>query len=328
MGGYLLLRVTSGLTDALSLLWYNSKYAKEHDRTIIFCLYAYKATDLDSIIDFSQFPVKVLCGEEHIKNIVYSKIEPSCFDNDPYKEADSTVQDGPYNIPSIGNMITKFDPTKSYPADVLLIFQGFGNVGESEETIKHIHFSKKVIDNYHSKISQLPKTFDAVHLRATDHHDQNTEDDLAAVRKFVENKQNVYLATDNMKFMESLSEEFSQIIKSFTYEKIEHKYYSLHHDFGKTDPDCLEKALIDILICATSAEFLPSVGGFSELISYLHTNKELLQQLTSIVVDEIQEPKEELTSTVVNEPDKLQITSPSAHGKRKTIGEFFWLLQK
>jgi hypothetical protein len=321
MGGYLLLRSDAGICDSLFMLEMLTPYAQKYNRTIIWDLMLYTASEVGSLFDFSKYPVPLICESNWISKIKYTDTEPKCFKKDILV---SPKQTGP-NLFFIDKQLAQFDMTKTYNDSVLLVYYG-GRGGWV--TMNNIHFSKKLIDNYHSKISQLPKTFDAVHLRATDHHNQKTEDDLAAVRKFVENKQNVYLATDNMKYMESLSEEFSQIIKSFTYEKIEEEYKSLHHNFGKTDPDCLEKALIDILICATSAEFLPSVGGFIRLIRHLHTNKELLQQLTSSVVDEIQEPKEELTSTVVGEPDKLQITSPSAQGRRKPIGKFFWLLQK
>lgn len=303
MGGYILLRSDAGICDSLFMLEMITSYAEKYNRTIIWDLILYKASDVSSIFDLSNYPVPVLYGANEISKLTYTTTQPECFQKNILVSPKHTG----VNLFFIDEQLAQFDMTKTYDDSVLLIY--YGATGGSV-TMKNIRFSKKLIDNYHSKISQLPKTFDAVHLRATDHHDQKTEDDLAAVRKFVKDKKNVYLATDNMKCMESLSKEFSQIIKSFTYEKIEKEYKSLHHNFGKTDPDCLEKALIDILICATSDQFLPSVGGFSRLIGHLHKNKNLLKQLTS---------------TVVNE---LQRTSPSTQGRRKPFGQFFWLLQK
>uniref|UniRef100_A0A6C0JL77 Uncharacterized protein n=1 Tax=viral metagenome TaxID=1070528 RepID=A0A6C0JL77_9ZZZZ len=286
MGGYIVLRVTAGLIDALSLLWYNSKYAKEHDRTIIFCLDTYSATDLDSIIDFSQFPVKVLCGEEHIKNIVYSKIEPPCFDNDPYKKCDSTVPEGQFKIPSIGDMITKFDPTISYPEDVLLIFQGIGNFGESLNVFENIKFKPEFLKKFHMQ-RKLFNKFVAIHLRATDYPGYNEEEDTQKVDELVLRYPGlpVYIACDNSKLVEKLCNKHEQLVRPLAYKKIETYYYSMHYAFGKTDPECVTNALIDILMCASANDFVKSRGGFSGIIGHIRNRPNLLKRLTSIEAD-------------------------------------------
>lgn len=283
MGGYIIVRVTSGLIDALSLLWYNSKYAKEHDRTIIFCLDIYTATDLDSIIDYSQFPVKVLCGEEHIKNILYSKIEPSCFGNNPYKKCDSTVQEGRYKIPSIGNVITKFDPTISYPEDVLLIFQGIGNFGESLNVFEKIKFKPEFLKRFYKQRSVFDK-FVAIHLRATDYPGYNEEEDTKKVADFVKKHPGIptYIASDNSKLVEKLCNKHEQLVRPLAYKKIETSYYSMHYSFGNSDPECVTNALIDILMCATASDFLQSRGGFSGLIAQLRARPDLLKLLLQL----------------------------------------------
>lgn len=283
MGGYLILRITAGLNDALSLLWHNAGYAKAHDRTIIFCLDAYRATDLNSIIDFSKFPVKVLCGEEHIKNILFSKIEPSCFGMDPYKRCDSTVREEQFNIPSIGNMITKFNPEKKYPDNVLLIFQGIGNFGGSLNVFHNIKFQPSFLEKFHRQRSEFDK-FVAIHLRATDYPGYNEEQDIDKVDKFVEKHLDIptYLACDNSKLVEKLCEKHKQLVRPLAYKKIETYYFSMHYSFGSTDPDCVANALIDILMCASADNFLQSRGGFSGLITQLRLNANLVKKLTSI----------------------------------------------
>lgn len=274
MGGYLILRVTAGLADALSLLWYKAKYAKKHDRTIIFCLDTYSAADLDSIIDFSQFPAKVLCGEKHIKNILYSKIEPSCFGNDPYKKCDSTVSEKGYKIPSIGDMITKFDPEQSYPDNVLLIFQGFGNFGEAHQTFLNIKFKPEFLKKFYIQRRVFDK-YIAIHLRATDYPGYNEEEDIKKVDDLVLKYPDIptYIACDNSKLVEKLCEKHKQLVRPLAYKKIDNWYYSMHYSFGSTDPHCVTNALIDILMCASADDFLRSRGGFSNLISELRSNK-------------------------------------------------------
>jgi len=283
MGGYIILRVTAGLNDALSLLWHNLEYAKAHGRTIIFCLDTYKATDLDSIIDFSRFPVKVLCGEKHIKSILFSKIEPLCFGGDPYRRCDSTVPEGKFNIPSIGNMITKFNPNLKYADSTLLIFQGIGNLGGSLNIFYNIKFQPGFLTEFYKQRSVFDK-FVAIHLRATDYPGYNEEEDTAKVEDFVKKHPDipVYLACDNSMLVEKLCEKHKQLVKPLSYKKIDKWYFSMHYAFGDADPNCITDALIDILMCATASDFLQSRGGFSGLIAQLRTRPDLLKTLLQL----------------------------------------------
>lgn len=274
MGGHIFLRSIAGLCDSMFMFEVLTKYAQRYNRTIIWDLALYNGSDLNSIFDFSSYPVKVLCGYNHINRIRFSRIEPPTVQKPVYT---SQKHDGP-NLISRDGQLPQFDMTKEYHDSVLLVYYG----GESGYiTMDNLRFNKNLVNEYHSKLNALPKIFDAVHLRATDHYDQNLEENLNSIRNFVKNKKNVYLASDNMLLMKSLSEEFSQIIKSSNYEQINKPYRSLHHEFGKTDHNSLKKAVIDILICSSSDNFLPSVGGFSRLIDTLHKNKELFKKLTS-----------------------------------------------
>jgi hypothetical protein len=272
------LRVLSGFTDALSLLWHNTKYALKHDRTIIFITDAYSATDLDDLIDFTNFPVKVLCGEQHIEKINFLNIEPSCFALDPYMRPNGFIQNPFYNH-TIDGVICIYDVNNTYPEDTLLIFMACGNYGDAFFSIKHITFKSSFISKFTEQRAKLPETYSSAHLRATDHYNQNLTRDLAKLNNFIKDKPAVYLASDNMSLMESLAKKHPQIIKSVSYKKTDETYYSLHHTFGKTDPECLSNALIDMLICALADNFLPSVGAFSKLIKQLHEDKELLSSL-------------------------------------------------
>uniref|UniRef100_A0A6C0B0J8 Uncharacterized protein n=1 Tax=viral metagenome TaxID=1070528 RepID=A0A6C0B0J8_9ZZZZ len=322
MGGFIILRVTAGFNDALSLLWHNTQYAKAHGRTIIFCLDTYTATDLDSIIDFSQFPVKVLCGEDHIKNILFSRIEPACFGNDPYRRCDSTVREGQYNIPSIGNTITKYNSAVKYPDSILLIFQGIGNFGGSLNIFHNIKFQPAFLKKFHIQRSKFDK-FVAIHLRATDYPGYNEEEDTAKVDKFVEKHLDIptYLACDNSKLVEKLCEKHKQLVRPLAYKKIDNWYFSMHYSFGSTDPHCVTNALIDILMCASADDFLQSRGGFSGLISQLRSNKELVKKLTSIEESgELQTSDSLLKLTSIEESGELQ-TSDSLLKKLTSIEE-------
>jgi len=294
MGGYIFLRCRAGLCDSMQMLEMMTPYAQKYKRTIIWDLLLYTASDLDSIFDLSKYPVPVLYGSNHVKSVTYEKVEPKCFTKDIYA---TPHHHGP-NLFSIDGQLAQFDRTRQFDDSVLLIYYG-ANGGWI--TMDNIRFNKKLIDDYYSKLEMLPSQFDAVHLRATDHYDQKTSEALEKIDKFVKDKTAVYLASDNMSLMKSLSEKFPQVIKSFNYDNIEKKYYSLHHEFGSIDSDALKKAIIDILICASSQQFLPSVGGFSRLIWNLNKNKKLLQTLTLKVEEPIVEIPE--TVTLVKKPD-------------------------
>lgn len=311
MGGYIILRITAGLNDALSILWHFSMYAKEHGRTIIFCLDVY-IEELNGLIDFSDFPVPVLCGESHIKDVTFSSIEPSCYELDPYKRSDSRVKEGGYSLPSIGRTITRFDIKKSYPEDVLLIFEGFGNYGHALETMKHIKLTPTLLTKFYEQRNVfLEPVFLSIHLRATDYPGYNEENDIAKVDHFVDKypTQAIYLASDNSGLVEKLCSKYSNLVRPLSYKKIDEKYHSLHYTFGKVDPDCLTNALIDILMCASADDFLQSRGGFSSLITVIRNTPDLLKKLLKLT--SIEESGELQTSDSCEEDQNVHLTTAS-----------------
>jgi len=305
MGGYILLRSSAGLCDSLFMLEMLTPFAVQHNRTIVWDLLLYSASDIDSLFNFSNYPVPVLCGIKHMKDVIYDKIFPECFESDPYTIPSHVG----CNLFHINGTSAQFDMSKEYVDSNLLIY--FGAVG-GHITLTNLYFSKSVIDEYYAKMSTLPEKFDAVHLRATDHYDQNIEKNLEEIDVFVKSESPVYLSTDNMKLMESLSEKYNNIIKSFSYEKIETSYRSLHHNFGNCDPNALKNAILDILICASSDKFLKSVGGFSRLINNIHSDKELLRRLLGFYQN--QEPTTEDEGEGTIQPDELDATEDEGEG--------------
>lgn len=278
MGGFLLLRVNAGLNDALSLLWRHTELAKRESRTIIFVLEAYSACNLDDVIDFSNYPVPVLCGTSHYDNITYSTIEPACFGYDFKKKPNSTMSNGTVAIDGVPSNI---DLTKSYHPSTLLVFAGCGNFGFSLEVFKHIKLRPQLVNKIQSLRSSLPGNYISIHLRATDHPDQNRKVELQKIDSFLSSNpgKTAFLACDNMSLMKSLSEKYSQIIKSPSFIDVSLNEAPLHYEQGHKDPLCIEKAIIDIFVCASSSNFLPSVGGYTRLIEQLYKSKSLLHSL-------------------------------------------------
>jgi hypothetical protein len=278
MGGFLLLRVNAGLNDALSLLWRHTELAKREGRTIIFVLEAYTACNLDDVIDFSNYPVPVLCGTSHYDKITYSTIHPACFGYDFKKKPNSATSDGTVAIDGVPS---NFDITESYHPSTLLVFAGCGNFGFSLEVFKHIKLRPHLVDRIRSLRSSFPADYLSIHLRATDHPEQDSDVQLQKIDSFLASNpgKTAYLACDNMPLMKSLSEKYSQIIKSPTFIDVPLNGAPLHYEMGHRDPLCIENALLDILVCAASSDFLPSVGGYTRLIEQLYKSKDLLHSL-------------------------------------------------
>jgi hypothetical protein len=277
MGGYLLLRIPQGFNDGIFILKQFIPYALKHKRTIIWSLILYSATDFDSIFDVSSFPVKVLCGEKHLKDILYSSIEPACYEN----RLDGHIIEHQWekcpNYYTINGQITEFDQNKHYNDSVLLVYHNSNGGTTSFDNIK---FKSPFIEKFYNQRNIFDK-FVAIHLRATDYPGYNEEEDTAKVNEFVKKHPDIpiYLACDNSMLVEKLCEKHQQLVKPLSYKKITEKYRSLHHAFGNTDPDCLSNALIDLFMCATANDFLQSRGGFSRLIAELRLNAKFLKTL-------------------------------------------------
>jgi hypothetical protein len=272
MGGYIFLRIAAGFCDCICSIQKLIPYALKNNRTIILDFILYSRTNIVDLLDFSKYPVPIICDPSRIKEIEYDHVEPACFKDNIYKTAIYIRRD----TFEVDGMLSFFDTSKVYPDATLLVYYGW-NGGNVDTSL--LKFTTRFLDKYHGQLSLLPDKFDSIHLRATDHFDQNLTRDLAKIDDFIKDKPAVYFATDNMSLMESLADKYSQIIKSVSYKKTEETYHSLHHTFGKTDPECLSNALIDMLICASADEFLPSTGGFSRLIQKLHEDKDLLNSL-------------------------------------------------
>ena len=279
MGGYILLRVQSGFNDGVLLIYNMTQYALKYNRTIILTFECYSATKLDSIFDFSKYPVPIICGEDIVPSLKYDLIEPACYGMNPYTLPTSRE---PNYSKLINGMRTRFDLTKEYPDTTLLIWDSVGARELTKiEIFRDIRFTPEFLEKFKKQRNMFPTVFNAIHIRGTDDPLKNKEKSMILVDEFIKSNPSIptYLASDDMPLMDELTSKYSMILKPLSYKKIKAKYYSLHHTFGASDPECLSNAIIDLLMCASADNFLPSVGGFSRLIKQLHEDKELLSRL-------------------------------------------------
>ena len=279
MGGYILLRVQSGFNDGVLLIHKMTQYALKHNRTIILTFEIYSATKLDSIFDFSKYPVRIICGESIVPTLKYTAIQPSCYGMNPYTQPTSRTEN---HSKLINGMMTRFDLTKKYPDSTLLIWDSLGARELSMfEIFKNISLTPVFLAKFKKQRDLFPAVFNAIHVRGTDDPLKNKETSMNLVDKFVNSNPNdpIYIASDDMDLLDEITAKYPNVQKPLSYKKIEHKYYSLHNDFGKTDPECLSNAIIDLLMCASSKNFQRSTGGFSGLMEKLHDNPHVLKTL-------------------------------------------------
>lgn len=301
MGGYILLRVYSGFNDCICTLERTVGYALKENRTIIWSPLFYTATDFDSIFDFSEYPVRVLCGEKYLTDISWDAIEPKCYKNRLGGHSISYGNPIPGHY-TIDGEVTRFDSTISYPERTLLVNHS-GHGGCS--SFKNIKFKPTFLKHFYKQRNIFPENYVAIHLRATDYPGFDEESDIEKVNIFVKKHPDtpIYIACDNSKLTEKLCDIHPQLVRPLSYKVIDYAYRALHYSFGRTDPACLINALIDLLMCACADDFLQSRGGFSALISQLRNSPELLKTL--IEGEDMIQP-DELDAVSLNEETLIE----------------------
>jgi hypothetical protein len=282
MGGYILLRVQSGFNDGVLLIHTMTQYALRHKRTIILTFELYSATKLDSIFDFSNYPVPIICGEDIVPTLKYNAIEPSCYGMNPNTPPTSRTQN---TSKLINGIPTQFNLTKTYPDTTLLIWDSLGaRELTMVEVFKNLRLTPEFLSKFKKQRDVFPPDFNAIHVRGTDDPEKNTEKSMKIVDDFIQSNLNlpIYLATDDMALMEKITSAYSLVVKPLSSKNADTKYYSLHHSFGKHDPECLSDAIVDLLMCASSKNFQRSTGGFSGLMEKLHQNPDILNPLLQL----------------------------------------------
>jgi hypothetical protein len=279
MGGHILLRVQSGFNDGVLLIHMMTQYALQHKRTIILTFELYKATKLDSIFDFSKYPVPIICGDDIVPSLKYTAIEPSCYGMNPYTPPTSRSKN---TSKLINGMPTQFNINKEYPDTTLLIWDSLGARELSMvEIFKDIRFTAEFLVKFKKQRDIFPAVFNAIHVRGTDDPEKNPEKIMKLISNFIDSNPDIpiYLATDDMSLLDEISSKHSLVVKPLSCKKIVTKYYSLHHSFGNVDPECLSDAIIDLLMCGSSNKFQRSTGGFSGLMEKFHQNPEIVNKL-------------------------------------------------
>lgn len=266
--GYIYCVIPTGLNDLLTQLNICTEYAIKYNRSIILKTSCYKCSKLNDIIDYSSFPVP-LFTESKLKEITYTQKIP------PYPEEDK-------NIHEFVNI--KFDKSKNYSKDILLIHASAGAGLVSIDILKKIKFTPSFLNIFYEQFKLLPPIYDAIHFRETDRANNynNINAFKISINQFIESsKNNVYIASDSKLFLEDINLKYpNKIIKSKSLDSItKTKYFNFHNIFGDKDENMLINAFIDLLILGKANNLKISEGGYTLLAQSLWFEKNLVYNL-------------------------------------------------
>lgn len=298
--GYIYLVTIGGLNDTLIHLAKCTEYAIKHNRSIILEMQNYSATDLQTVFDFSKFPVPVLTNYREMKRLLRdSPIEPEYYESLSRPVETQVFIEGKWSTES--GQPLQFDFSKPYPASTILVYAaGGGGEGDSAVNIlEHIRLRPAVKEAYKARMADMPEEYLSIHLRATDRKlniinnitglllkdsdaiikvpsSENAHaDSLNKIDKFIENYPlPVFVSGDNPILIKELAAKHPSII---------HTDIKTHrgtlHMMGTRDPDNLKNAIVDLLVLASAKAIMTSTGGYSRLAKKLLARPDIMRAL-------------------------------------------------
>jgi len=312
---YIYLKTTGGLNDNLIQLARCTKYAIQHRRSIVLEMPTYSATDISTIFDFSHFPVPIYTDtEQKKKELAHHPIIPSYYGTLFSPAKGSAWVGANFSAPDGQPMC--FDLTKPYPHDTVLVYACGGGGGDGDESVNildGIRFKPDLLEYYRKKVEEygVPEEYISIHLRATDRKlnirnnitgmnlaDSNRiikgmpssgnthKDALKKIDAFIKAHSTlpIFVASDNAKLVDRLAKRYPAILTSNAPDKSHNKCDSNRscqrlHSEGKSDPENLKNAIVDLLLLANAKAIMTSAGGYSRLAKKLLKRKDILAKL-------------------------------------------------
>jgi hypothetical protein len=307
---YLIAR--SGFNDILVQLGLCTEYAIHHKRSIILRFLTYSATDLSTVFDFSKYPVPIYTNyQEKLNELSNRRVEPPKYGKINADYSHSHIDKNPM----------RFDIHKSYPRETVLVYSmginqsrlmstrviSLGDIRKySIDSMRHLKFTKdflKMYNDFKAKYN-IPAEYKAAHLRATDRklsitniHGISKEesknilhgnDTMIKIDRFIHYKGELptYIASDNTELLVDIIKKYPSVINTHPEERRDkcngkRVCHSLHHPRGRTDPNNLKEAIIDLLILANAKILMATEGGYSVLAANLMKHRDILDGLLS-----------------------------------------------
>ena len=313
---YIYLQARGGLNDCLNQLAICTTYAIKHRYSIILEMTVYK-TDLDSIFDFSAYPVKIYTDVKQKKEELQGRpVEPAYMKHIQHNTKRIRQKNGTWRG-NHGRPLT-FNLSKTYPRDIVLIYSAGGggkpvveNATKRKHLFEYIRFTDSVLDEYYrvKDAAKIPERYSAIHLRATDMKLQISPDIVGASeteQKAINELQSpdnshtealdkvsafiamnpgmpVYIASDNVRLLEKLKAQHKGIVTTYSEKNTtdceSNRDCKRIHAYNSNNSTVLRGALIDLLLLANAKKLMTSAGGFSRLAAALSQKKELLKRI-------------------------------------------------
>ena len=283
---------SGGFNDIMVQLACVTEYAIKHNYTIIFKSMLYKSCKYADIFDFTNYPCKIYIDDAALTLI--RKLRRAGF-----KEHTDTSA-------------SVFDLSKIYSPELILVRRRMGGKAnlinnksfEPLSVFRYLRLNPTFKELVLAKLCLLPKLFYGVQIRNTDHW---AKPDSLLIDKYLTTltDQPIVLATDNKETLNTLCDQYTNIIPTGSLDNIESsklsqrvcknvsqdtcntpvRYGSLHFTFGGKS-DTLQNAILDILVIASAYEVKTTLdfggnSGFSRLIRDIHNDKNLLSDLLS-----------------------------------------------
>lgn len=317
---YIYLQARGGLNDCLNQLAICTAYAIKHRYSILLELTAYKSTELNSIFDFSQYPVKIYTNVKRKKERLKDRpVEPAYMKNVHHMVKYTTRKNGMWR--GNGGRPLRFSLSKTYPRDVVLIYAAGGggdpvidNAAKREHNVfEYVRFTDKFINEYTrvKDAAKIPDTYIAIHLRATDMDLEiqskikgATANEQEVLNKIKDSNNShaaaldrvsafiainpdipIYIASDNIRLLEKLKAQHKNIVTTYSEKDTanceSNRDCKRIHAYNSKNPNILRGALIDLFLLANATKLMTSAGGFSRLAAALWHKKGLLKKLLS-----------------------------------------------
>jgi hypothetical protein len=306
--GYIYLAARGGLNDNLAQLAICTEYAIKHRRSIIIEFTTYAAANIDTVFDFSEYPVPVFTNfKDKAVELSHNPIEPAAITtlkHIPMRFSHHFSNERGW-LDKNGTAL-RFDLTRSYASDTVLVYaSGGGGGGDNAlEILGELRLKPAVLEAYKNKLHKcdIPAEYVSIHLRASDRKLNITNniagmllkdsdaiiktpttgnlyrDSLRKIGAFIKAHQPmpVFIAGDNSKLIAKLEDRYPSVIAGSGHPS---KRSGPLHKQGASDPNNLRDSIVDLLILAGGKAIMTSQGGYSRLAKKLLQRPDILEKL-------------------------------------------------
>jgi len=274
MSKYLIIYPKGGFTDIIRTINTSLLYAVKTNRQLVINSNS-SHFDITKYVSFNH--ANILCDDE---NIFYNTIsELSVF---PEELKGNLEKFETKCLNKIHNFITKtgeiipltIDFAKDYDEDII-VCSLYTKVNIFNSCFNYINIKDFIVQEYHRRVSCLPKEYISFHIRNTDH-----KSDIFGFVEMHREKMSTlpfFIASDDQNAINYIMSEFPK--NAYTFSKGSIDGIPLHFLRNKTDDyerETMINCICDLLLLVYGKEYYFSChhSGYSKIAGHFHKNKE------------------------------------------------------